>query len=103
MARRYPALADGATYAAFLRKWEYLFAYAGAGFAKGYITCHMLTFVRAVRPLPRVACSDRLRVLIWLIRPAERRDRRVRLTTAAELGGLRGEWGGRTVVLDFGR
>ena len=52
MARRYPALADGATYAAFLRKWEYLFAYAGAGFAKGYITCHMLTLVRAVSPLP---------------------------------------------------
>ena len=48
MARQYPALRDAATYAAFLRKWEYLFAYAGAGFAKGYITCHMLTFVRAV-------------------------------------------------------
>ncbi|KAH9939659.1 cyclopropane-fatty-acyl-phospholipid synthase [Epithele typhae] len=47
MVERYPALADDATYAAFLRKWEYLFAYAGAGFAKGYITCHMLTFVRA--------------------------------------------------------
>ncbi|KAI0631650.1 cyclopropane-fatty-acyl-phospholipid synthase [Trametes polyzona] len=44
---RHPALRDRATYASFLRKWEYLFAYAGAGFAKGYITCHMLTFVRA--------------------------------------------------------
>ncbi|CDO68537.1 hypothetical protein BN946_scf184998.g34 [Trametes cinnabarina] len=48
MAAQYPALRDRATYQAFLRKWEYLFAYAGAGFAKGYITCHMLTFVRAV-------------------------------------------------------
>ncbi|KAH9895744.1 cyclopropane-fatty-acyl-phospholipid synthase [Cubamyces lactineus] len=47
MARQYPALRDRATYGAFLRKWGYLFAYAGAGFAKGYITCHMLTFVRA--------------------------------------------------------
>ncbi|KAI0366500.1 cyclopropane-fatty-acyl-phospholipid synthase [Pilatotrama ljubarskyi] len=47
MAQQYPALRDRATYASFLRKWEYLFAYAGAGFAKGYITCHMLTFVRA--------------------------------------------------------
>ncbi|KAI0654338.1 cyclopropane-fatty-acyl-phospholipid synthase [Cubamyces menziesii] len=47
MARQYPALRDRATYGSFLRKWEYLFAYAGAGFAKGYITCHMLTFVRA--------------------------------------------------------
>ncbi|KAK0467771.1 cyclopropane-fatty-acyl-phospholipid synthase [Desarmillaria tabescens] len=33
-------------YEAFKRKWMYLFAYAGAGFAKGYITCHMLTFIR---------------------------------------------------------
>ncbi|KAI0357092.1 cyclopropane-fatty-acyl-phospholipid synthase [Trametes cingulata] len=47
MAQQYPALRDRATYTSFLRKWEYLFAYAGAGFAKGYITCHMLTFVRA--------------------------------------------------------
>ncbi|EDR07813.1 cyclopropane-fatty-acyl-phospholipid synthase [Laccaria bicolor S238N-H82] len=42
----YPALQDVHEYAAFKRKWEYLFAYAGAGFAKGYITCHMLTFIR---------------------------------------------------------
>ncbi|KAI0808152.1 cyclopropane-fatty-acyl-phospholipid synthase [Fomes fomentarius] len=47
MAAQYPALRDPATYQSFVRKWEYLFAYAGAGFAKGYITCHMLTFVRA--------------------------------------------------------
>ena len=44
----YPALSDIHEYAAFKRKWEYLFAYAGAGFAKGYITCHMLTFIRQV-------------------------------------------------------
>ena len=47
--RRYPMLADDAMYGSLIHKWEYLFAYAGAGFAKGYITCHMLTFVRAVR------------------------------------------------------
>ena len=45
----YPALRDRADYDAFKRKWHYLFAYAGAGFAKGYITCHMLTFIRHVR------------------------------------------------------
>ncbi|KAF9224420.1 cyclopropane-fatty-acyl-phospholipid synthase [Gyrodon lividus] len=42
----YPALQDVNEYEAFKRKWQYLFAYAGAGFAKGYITCHMLTFTR---------------------------------------------------------
>lgn len=42
----YPALIDFAEYETFKRKWQYLFAYAGAGFAKGYITCHMLTFTR---------------------------------------------------------
>ncbi|KAL4082160.1 Mycolic acid cyclopropane synthetase-domain-containing protein [Scleroderma yunnanense] len=42
----YPALADLLEYETFKRKWQYLFAYAGAGFAKGYITCHMLTFTR---------------------------------------------------------
>lgn len=45
----YPALRDPIEYAAFKRKWHYLFAYAGAGFSKGYITCHMITFVREVR------------------------------------------------------
>lgn len=48
MAQTHPALKDPAEFAAFKRKWEYLFAYAGAGFSKGYITCHMLTFIRAV-------------------------------------------------------
>ncbi|PCH34668.1 S-adenosyl-L-methionine-dependent methyltransferase [Wolfiporia cocos MD-104 SS10] len=47
IAKVYPALQDKAEYDTFLRKWEYLFAYAGAGFLKGYITCHMLTFIRA--------------------------------------------------------
>ncbi|KAF8075904.1 cyclopropane-fatty-acyl-phospholipid synthase [Lyophyllum atratum] len=46
IAKDYPALRERADYDAFKRKWHYLFAYAGAGFAKGYITCHMLTFVR---------------------------------------------------------
>ncbi|KAF7301242.1 Cyclopropane-fatty-acyl-phospholipid synthase [Mycena indigotica] len=46
VSRDYPALRDRSDYDAFKRKWQYLFAYAGAGFAKGYITCHMLTFIR---------------------------------------------------------
>jgi cyclopropane-fatty-acyl-phospholipid synthase len=48
ISKEYPALRDRAQYYAFKRKWEYLFAYAGAGFAAGYITCHMLTFIREV-------------------------------------------------------
>ena len=48
IAKDYPALSDIHEYAAFKRKWEYLFVYAGSGFAKGYITCHMLTFIRQV-------------------------------------------------------
>lgn len=49
VARDYPGLGDDCAYEAFKKKWMYLFAYAGAGFAKGYITCHMLTFIREVR------------------------------------------------------
>ncbi|KAL0949084.1 hypothetical protein HGRIS_009176 [Hohenbuehelia grisea] len=48
ISQEYPALRERAEYDAFKRKWEYLFAYAGAGFAKGYITCHMLTWIREV-------------------------------------------------------
>lgn len=40
--------ARAADFEAIKRKWQYLFAYAAAGFTKGYITCHMLTFVRSV-------------------------------------------------------
>ncbi|KAK0467776.1 cyclopropane-fatty-acyl-phospholipid synthase [Desarmillaria tabescens] len=46
VAKDYAGLNDKQSYEAFKRKWMYLFAYAGAGFAKGYITCHMLTFIR---------------------------------------------------------
>ena len=46
MAKRYPGLRDPAAFETFKRKWRYLFAYAGAGFAKGYISCHMLTFYK---------------------------------------------------------
>jgi len=46
VSKDYPSLQDRSQYDAFKRKWQYLFAYAGAGFAKGYITCHMLTFIR---------------------------------------------------------
>ena len=49
MVKRYPGLRDPAAFESFKRKWRYLFAYAGAGFAKGYISCHMLTFYK-VRP-----------------------------------------------------
>jgi cyclopropane-fatty-acyl-phospholipid synthase len=35
-------------FATFKRKWRYFFAYAGAGFEKGYITNHMLAFSRLV-------------------------------------------------------
>jgi hypothetical protein len=49
IAEDYPVLRDVAEFDAFKRKWQYLFAYAGAGFAKGYIACHMLTFIREVR------------------------------------------------------
>lgn len=45
----FPALRNRAEYDAFTRKWHYLFVYAATGFAKGYITSHMLTFVREVR------------------------------------------------------
>ena len=56
-----PELASPEQYAIFKRKWQYLFAYAGAGFAKGYITCHMLTFIRGVRIESAVSvyrCTD---------------------------------------------
>jgi hypothetical protein len=46
--RDHPNLKDRANYDAFKRKWQYQFAYAGAGFTQGYITCHMLTFIRDV-------------------------------------------------------
>ena len=46
MAKRYPEIKDPAAFDTFKRKWRYFFAYAGAGFAKGYISCHMLTFYK---------------------------------------------------------
>ncbi|KAL1738418.1 cyclopropane fatty acid synthase, partial [Schizophyllum fasciatum] len=47
VAKDFPGLTDNSgDFDAFKRKWRYLFAYAGAGFARGYITCHMWTFVR---------------------------------------------------------
>lgn len=72
MAAQYPALRDPATYQSFVRKWEYLFAYAGAGFAKGYITCHMLTFVRAVSVNVTVFCPPPPRPLSPELRERER-------------------------------
>jgi cyclopropane-fatty-acyl-phospholipid synthase len=49
LAKECPRLNDRSEFDMFTRKWQYLFAYAAAGFAKGYITCHMLTFIRGVR------------------------------------------------------
>ena len=49
IAKDYPNLRERSEFDIFTRKWQYLFAYAAAGFAKGYITCHMLTFIREVR------------------------------------------------------
>jgi cyclopropane-fatty-acyl-phospholipid synthase len=48
-----PALtsADEAAFEALKRKWQYLFAYAGAGFSKGYITCTFFMHVIATFPL----------------------------------------------------
>ncbi|EIN10969.1 cyclopropane-fatty-acyl-phospholipid synthase [Punctularia strigosozonata HHB-11173 SS5] len=37
---------DRKLFEAFKRKWLYLFPSAEAGFASGYLTCHMLTFIR---------------------------------------------------------
>jgi hypothetical protein len=48
IAKDHPNLKDRGDYEAFKRKWHYQFAYAGAGFVQGYITCHMLTFIRDV-------------------------------------------------------
>ncbi|EIN10178.1 cyclopropane fatty acid synthase [Punctularia strigosozonata HHB-11173 SS5] len=39
-----------ADFDAIKRKWQYLFAYAAAGFAKGYITCHMISFSKNDQP-----------------------------------------------------
>ena len=44
--QQHPGLADPRKLDAFVRKWLYLFPTAEAGFSKGYLTCHMLTFVR---------------------------------------------------------
>lgn len=66
----YPDLKDCADYEAFKRKWQYLFAYAGAGFAQGYITCHMLTFIRDVSPKTFTLFWLWLdRRLMWIHRP----------------------------------
>ena len=108
MARQYPALRDDATYAAFLRKWEYLFAYAGAGFAKGYITCHMLTFVRAVRshcaralPPPSSHWTDSSLGRIFSSFCAERCHGCVRLMSAARMAAEM-NYAARAVALAVG-
>jgi cyclopropane-fatty-acyl-phospholipid synthase len=54
MVKSHPSLSDSANFETFKRKWQYLFAYAGAGFAKGYITCHMISFIRQVCHRPQL-------------------------------------------------
>jgi len=46
IAKTYPGLSDDIQFGIFMRKWQYQFAYAEAGFLKGYLACHMLTFIR---------------------------------------------------------
>jgi len=41
-----PALRNALEFEAFIRKWRYMFVYAGAGFEKGYLTCHMISWRR---------------------------------------------------------
>ena len=64
IAQAYPALRDPTEYAIFKRKWEYFFAYAAQGFLGGYMTCHMLTFTRAVRP-ESATPSSRARLICY--------------------------------------
>jgi cyclopropane-fatty-acyl-phospholipid synthase len=52
----HPSLRNRNEFESFKRKWQYLYAYAGAGFAKGWITCHMLVWVRG-DDVPEVACA----------------------------------------------
>lgn len=75
VAKDYPALKDPAEFAAFKRKWQYLFAYAGAGFAHGYITCHLLTFIREVCLAPTPTLAN----ILLTHRPTERCPRGLRL------------------------
>jgi cyclopropane-fatty-acyl-phospholipid synthase len=67
IAKDYPALRDPAEFDAFKRKWHYLFAYAGAGFMKGYITCHMLTFIREVRLLNLIVDSSLNLIFLFIL------------------------------------
>ncbi|KDQ55228.1 hypothetical protein JAAARDRAFT_37756 [Jaapia argillacea MUCL 33604] len=46
LVKDFPSLAHADEFEAFQRKWRYFFEYAGTGFEKGWISCHMLTFVR---------------------------------------------------------
>jgi len=50
LAKDFPDLkGDPAAFEMFRRKWRFLFAYAAAGMASGYASCHMFTFIRSVR------------------------------------------------------
>ncbi|KAI0289512.1 cyclopropane fatty acid synthase [Russula brevipes] len=48
LAKDFPDLAgDPAAFEEFRRKWRFLFAYAAAGMATGYVNSHMFTFIRS--------------------------------------------------------
>jgi cyclopropane-fatty-acyl-phospholipid synthase len=50
LAKDFPQLArDPAALEEFRRKWRFLFAYAAAGMATGYVNSHMFTWIRSVR------------------------------------------------------
>ncbi|KAI9448520.1 cyclopropane fatty acid synthase [Lactarius indigo] len=47
LAKDFPSMTtDPVAFEVFRRKWRYLFAYADAGLAHGYLTSHMFTFIR---------------------------------------------------------
>ncbi|CCL99230.1 uncharacterized protein FIBRA_01245 [Fibroporia radiculosa] len=46
VAQERPDLAEASRLESFRKKWLYLFSYAAAGYERGYVTCHMLTFTR---------------------------------------------------------
>jgi cyclopropane-fatty-acyl-phospholipid synthase len=47
--KEFPSMkTDPAMLEMFYKKWRYVFAYANAGFASGYLTSHMFTFIRTV-------------------------------------------------------
>lgn len=53
-----PELAKGDSIGILKRKWEYMYVYAEAGFARAYTTMHIFTFVRPVRSMAQLFLTD---------------------------------------------